>query len=546
MSEALREIAALFTVKAEDKELKELHKGIEGASSALLAFGEVVAGAFALGAVKEFVEGQIKMGAEIKDTADRLGVGAEELQKFQFAAEQSGSSAESAANGLKFLNKNLGEARNGNEAAAKTIASLGVATTDAHGQMRPLIDIMGDASDKFASLDNGADQTALAMNLFGRAGADLIPLLKEGRGGLEELYKAADATGGIIGGETLKQMKEAEDATGRWSMTVRGLKVALLADFLPNITEGVDKVSQWVKGFRDLVKDTNIVKELLGALSVVAGIKVAGAFKTVAESLGIIKKGGTLLEILGGMGEFLLIVAGIALVYLIFDDLYNLMNGNESVIGDAMDQFLGAGTAALFAKALNNAWSQVAVTMAGLGVTMGNIDWDKMGEAGKRVFLTWTDLLLQVMNALGAIASITVKTAVLMKDVALGSTKAELVADLNAFKADEAVNALGINPLAIAGTTIHDVATGNPLNYSIPGSAESSDVLRQQSQRTAKSFSRGDSEYGSGVGHRVTVNVSGTDNPREAGRLAAQGTKDALVQADLLNTTTATGGMAQE
>jgi hypothetical protein len=53
--------------------------------------------------------------------------------------------------------------------------------------------VLGNVIDKFGTLQPGAEQTAFAMNVFGRSGKDLIPILAKGRDGMAELeQKAAD------------------------------------------------------------------------------------------------------------------------------------------------------------------------------------------------------------------------------------------------------------------------------------------------------------------------------------------------------------------
>src|SRR5439155_8880625 len=73
--------------------------------------------------------------------------------------------------------------------------ALHVKIFDVRGQLRPLNDVMMDAAGAFALLPDSADKAGLAMKLFGRSGADLIPLLDQGKSGLQALMKAADDAG---------------------------------------------------------------------------------------------------------------------------------------------------------------------------------------------------------------------------------------------------------------------------------------------------------------------------------------------------------------
>src|SRR3546814_2755066 len=51
---------------------------------------------------------------------------------------------------------------------SKALQALGVAATDAHGQIRPTEQVLLDLAEKFADMPDGADKAALAIKLFGR------------------------------------------------------------------------------------------------------------------------------------------------------------------------------------------------------------------------------------------------------------------------------------------------------------------------------------------------------------------------------------------
>jgi hypothetical protein len=88
------------------------------------------------------------------------------------------------------LNKGLGA---GTGPAVEALKTLGISATNASGKLKSTDAIMLEVADKFAKMPDGANKTAAAMALFGKAGADMIPMLNGGRKSIEDL--AATMTG---------------------------------------------------------------------------------------------------------------------------------------------------------------------------------------------------------------------------------------------------------------------------------------------------------------------------------------------------------------
>jgi lambda family phage tail tape measure protein len=132
------------------------------------------------GGVVALAKSAIDLADDMRDLSQRTGVGVETLGQFKVAAELSGSSLEGVAKGLTFLNKNMVAAATGTEAAAAAFKTVGVATTEADGTLRSADKVFLDVADRFAQLRDGPEKAALAIKIFGKAGAELIPILNLG------------------------------------------------------------------------------------------------------------------------------------------------------------------------------------------------------------------------------------------------------------------------------------------------------------------------------------------------------------------------------
>jgi phage-related minor tail protein len=135
-------------------------------------------------------KGAIDAADNMNDLSQKTGVSVESLSKFQQAANASGTSIEGVGAAMIKLNRNLAT---GNAGAAEALTSLGISATDASGKLKSTDEIMLQVADKFKSMPDGANKTAAAMALFGKAGADMIPMLNGGRKSIEDL--AATMTG---------------------------------------------------------------------------------------------------------------------------------------------------------------------------------------------------------------------------------------------------------------------------------------------------------------------------------------------------------------
>ena len=230
---ALRELIATFFVEADTKELEKADEKVEGFVGKLKEVAEVLAAAFAVEKIHEFVESQVEVATNLERTSIRLGTTTTELQALNLAAAEGGVGADTLATSLRFLNLHLAEAGKGGGKAAGLFKEMGIAIKDGAGKTRPAGDVLGDLADHIASIDDPAKQTEIAMRLLGRGGAALIPLLKGGGAAFEEARKKVVELGGGIDEGFIKQAKAAEEQTADLTFATQGLKTQIASALLP-------------------------------------------------------------------------------------------------------------------------------------------------------------------------------------------------------------------------------------------------------------------------------------------------------------------------
>lgn len=183
------------------------------------------------------VKSAIDTGDALDEMSQRVGVSVETLSVWKPAAEQSGVSGESFEKGLRKLSTTMLEAATGAEDAARNFAAVGVAFKNQDGTLRATDQVMLDLADRFKAMPDGAEKTALAVQLFGKSGADLIPFLNQGRDGINELAAEMQALGVQMSSETAAQAGNFNDALDKLKLATQSIGNQIIASFLPALND---------------------------------------------------------------------------------------------------------------------------------------------------------------------------------------------------------------------------------------------------------------------------------------------------------------------
>jgi len=162
----------------------------------------------------------------------RTGVLAEDLSTLAFAAERSGTDFTVLEKGLQRMTRNALEASEGVGEASESFDRLGVQAVGADGQLRPSMELMLELSDALKGLSSDSEKAAQAQRLFGRSGADLLPLLKEGSAGIGRLQARARELGLEFSTQQANEAADYRDALldlgSAWTGMARGLGTELI------------------------------------------------------------------------------------------------------------------------------------------------------------------------------------------------------------------------------------------------------------------------------------------------------------------------------
>jgi len=287
MSETNKISILLEVVDKGSAELKKFSKGLDDIKGKLASLAAV--GGFTL-----LVKSAIDAADEIGKAAQKIGISVESLSALSYAAKLADVSFEGLVGGMKKLSVAMTDALDPNSEMANAFKALGIKVTDTEGKMKTADAVFAEIATRFKEAPDGVSKTAIAMQIFGKAGAELIPLLNSGAEGLAEMRAEAEKLGVIYDKETTKSAEEFNDSLTRMGVAAGGLGLQIAKEILPTLNQLATSFVEARKNGGDFALFTEgvgiIFREVVKTASTVVGAIVAigkgiGALAAAAMSV---------------------------------------------------------------------------------------------------------------------------------------------------------------------------------------------------------------------------------------------------------------------
>src|SRR5574340_189329 len=242
----------------------------------------------------EKFEGAVEAADQLQKLSEKTGMTVESLSGLQYAAKLSGVDIDGLATGLKKLSVSMFDAASGSIQQQAVFKSMGIAYKDSSGKLRDTNATLLDVAERFSKMSNGAEKSALAVKLFGKAGVDLIPLLNEGKAGIKELTDEAERMGIVLSSETAKRAEEFNDNMDRLKMGMQSVTISAMTGLLPALND-------IAKAFIDLNNQKSDATGFFEAVGTVARYTAAGvgsawiALKDMGDGIGALAAQGAAL-----------------------------------------------------------------------------------------------------------------------------------------------------------------------------------------------------------------------------------------------------------
>lgn len=219
--------------------------------------------AVSVGGLVAWSRSALNAADETAKLAQKVGLVTEEVAGLQLAFRQAGAGDQMQA-ALARLSK---EAAIGN----KAFEAIGVSAKGADGQLKSTRDLLGEVADKFSTYRDGAEKTALAQQLFGKAGADLIPLLNAGSGALDEYDAVAKRLGLTLDTETAQAAERFNDSIDLLGQRTQGIARQIATGLLPvleQLSSAMSKSAQQGRNFESVGEGVSVVLETIAVIAV--------------------------------------------------------------------------------------------------------------------------------------------------------------------------------------------------------------------------------------------------------------------------------------
>ena len=281
---------------------------------------------------------------EIMTASTVTGLSTDTLQEYRYAAELIDTDLADVEKALAKNVKSMSSAQSGSKAYAEAYQKLGVAVTDANGNLRSSEDVFWDCIDALGRIENETEADAIAMQIFGKSAQDLNPLIETGSEGFRKFAQEAHEAGAVLSGDTLDKLGKVDDSLQRLNSQTEAFKTAAgaaIAPLLGTLAEGATSVlraltdaftpppkselEEYLTNVRDRIDETRASLETVGNvdLTVSTNLGEIESYRSVLEK-------ATTAEKLSGFEKFQV------------DRAVNALKGSIPELADAYDSETGA------------------------------------------------------------------------------------------------------------------------------------------------------------------------------------------------------------
>lgn len=389
-----------FILSATDKMSRIIDEAVKKSTDKLSAFERTTskigrsmtkAGTVMLGASAAVGESILAVGkstadyaGDMFDMARSTGMGVESFQKIAYAAKMSGIEAEKVTTSFIKFDKMIVDAAGGNKAYMQTFKDLGIQIKDSAGNLRQPNEIFEDVAEIFHNTKDGAAKTALAVELFGKSGAELIPMLNDGKSGLQAFYAEAERMGLVLSAEAIGKGDAFSDQLEQIGQQVKGVKLQLGTALIPALSAAAEKIAAVIDKITRWVQENPELAATIGNIAMTTGKWIA-ILGTAAIAIGSVA-----FIILQFRKAFRAMSDAVTIGISIFKNIKNtFLVVDKAMKGYTKTQKLATVATKLFNKALK---ANPILTIISLIIALGAVvysvikNWDKIAAWFKKLW----------------------------------------------------------------------------------------------------------------------------------------------------------------
>lgn len=283
---------------------KSLGKGIKKAAK--FGAGMVAGAGAAVGALAKVTSNAAETTDRIDKMSQKIGISRKSFQELDFICSQSGTSIDVLQTGVKTLTDKMQQASEGSSTAKTAFEQLGVSWEDGNGKLKSQEQMLFEAMSALQGMEDQTQKSALAVDLFGKAGTELMPLLNGASGSIEEMKNKANELGLVMSDEAIDSGVKFTDTVDQVKRSLGSVISKIGVHLMPII----QNLLAWVLANMPQIQST--VKKVFNVISIVAKYAIDGIkliiewFKKIRDSANT--EGTTINAIWTGLKESLKIL----------------------------------------------------------------------------------------------------------------------------------------------------------------------------------------------------------------------------------------------
>lgn len=360
-----------------------MEKKIKGAFTRI---GAAILATVAASKALEAFNNHVQTVEQIRNTSDALGVAIEDVDAFGKAIERMGGDAQGARDSLTDMAESIGEAlQDVDSGRAKTFKALGINLKDVNGQAKDAVQGMVELAGAVEGL--GREQAVFRIKELGITDNRSVELLLKGRQEVERMLRVQKEQG-VVTKESAERVRVYSETLAKLRQSA-GVATSGIVDWiLPAITwfiEKLDAVVSWMNRHDTFVKGFFIgLTTILTVMFLPAVVSATAAvWALIAPFLAVAAP----------------ILAVVALFALLYDDVMNFLDGNDSLIGQISEKYPIVGeTVKAMAEAVKAAFQWVVEAIG--------IAWDAIKVFPGKVIGAFTAMGVGISSIFDAIVRV--------------------------------------------------------------------------------------------------------------------------------------------
>lgn len=232
-----------------EKGMKRARGEMSSMQKASTALKTAFAGMIGLLAFDQFAslaKSGLEYASSLGEVASQLGVSTRALQEYRYAASQAGIEQGEMDKALSSLTRRLGAAASGAKAPSQALKQLGVDLRDAKGNIIDAGEAIPLIAEGLKNIESPAERAKILVDLFGKSGQQLAPLMEGGAAGVNGLRDAANSLGLVLSDKLINDADEAADK-------MAALKQVLEAKIAVAVSENAGAIVELVNALGKLI-----------------------------------------------------------------------------------------------------------------------------------------------------------------------------------------------------------------------------------------------------------------------------------------------------